>query len=218
MAIAKNRIASLRQRFAETRLARDRSDRQKAGEAQRARSTSEAVAVTGALARAEAAPANPAASGGAPGAGSAAAPATARGVPGPAAPAAEPSAARPAPALTAEQTQHFSGGKYANRQATGNETFYRYWNTVTGDVGYITDRQYATLTELRRSLGIVGRIDAVLALRPPKGAWLSEGVAPARTGASGEALPGGGYLVVIPFADLIKSATTPTELPPTFFR
>ncbi|MDA9231337.1 hemagglutinin repeat-containing protein [Rickettsiales bacterium] len=129
-------------------------------------------------------------------------------------------AAKKGPKLPKNYPDDFLDSNYINRQASGDEIFYRYHgkNNRTGkDVTYVTDKKYSSEGQLRQDLGIEQswgtNIDRVTTFKPQKGTWISEGVtAPQKIN------KGGGYQGAIDTKNLPKSTIIRTDKLPSSFK
>lgn len=129
-------------------------------------------------------------------------------------------AAKKGPKLPKDYPDDFLDSNYINRQASGDEIFYRYHgkNNRTGkDVTYVTDKKYSSEGQLRQDLGIEQswgtNIDRVTTFKPQKGTWISEGVArPQQT------KKGGAYQGAIDSKNLPKSTIIRTDKLPANFK
>lgn len=130
------------------------------------------------------------------------------------------------PAVPAYHAKNFDRSTYTNRQVSGDEVFYKYHgvNNRTGKThNYLTKRLYATETELRDDLAILGEwgitIDRVTTFQPARGTWISEGKAAGQVGyVTGEIRPGGGYQGLIGVDNLPNSSVIRTDLLPGSFK
>jgi hypothetical protein len=122
------------------------------------------------------------------------------------------------PRLPDSKSKTFLHGSYQNRQASGEEILYRYHglNNQTGKgYTYISNKKFVTERELRDNMGILNKwgvkMYTVTTFQPPKGVWISEGVAAPQKGDRGENRPGGGYQAVIETDSLHPFMVTKTE-------
>ena len=129
-----------------------------------------------------------------------------------------PSKTGPTKASLGDHVQNFENGVYQNRQVSGDEVFYKYHgvNNRTGKThNYVTNKRYASEQELRDELAILDewgiKIDRVTTFKPAQGTWISEGVAAAQTGVTGEVRPGGGYQGLIDVKNLPNSSVVRTD-------
>lgn len=126
----------------------------------------------------------------------------------------------PGPKVPANHAGNFTGGKYVNRQVSGDEIFYKYHgvNNRTGKThNYLTTKRYTSESALRDDLAILDewgiQIDRVTTFRPARGTWISEGPAASQVGkATGEFRPGGGYQGLIDTNNLPRSSVIRTDL------
>lgn len=131
------------------------------------------------------------------------------------------------PTFPPYHARNFTGGKYVNRQVSGDEVFYKYHgvHNRTGKThNYLTKKKYTSEADLRNDLAILDewgiKIDRVTEFRPAKGTWISEGTAARQVGEiTGEIRPGGGWQGVIDVGNLPKSSVIRTDrLPRSFFQ
>ena len=132
----------------------------------------------------------------------------------------------PGPKVPSYHANNFTGGKYVNRQVSGDEVFYKYHgvNNRTGRThNYVTKKKYGSEIELRNDLAILDewgvQIDRVTTFRPARGTWISEGTAARQVGEiTGEVRPGGGWQGLIDVGNLPNSSVIRTDrLPRSFF-
>jgi hypothetical protein len=108
------------------------------------------------------------------------------------------------PTLPVSKSKTFLNGNYRNRQASGEEVFYRYHgvdNRTGNEYTFVTNTKFSSARELRDNMAILKewgiKMDYVTTFHPPKGVWISEGVSAPQKGKNGESLPGGGYQALI---------------------
>ncbi|MCH7226248.1 hypothetical protein, partial [Haloferula sp. A504] len=126
----------------------------------------------------------------------------------------------PGPTVPAYHVKNFTGGKYVNRQVSGDEIFYKYHgvNNRTGKTNnYLTNKKHTSEQALRNDLAILDEwgitIDRVTTFKPARGTWISEGTAARQVGdLTGEIRAGGGYQGLIDVPNLPNSTVIKTDL------
>jgi hypothetical protein len=122
-------------------------------------------------------------------------------------------------------TSNFKDGVFRNRQVSGDELLYKYHGVENRNGrthNYVTNKLYASETELRSDLAILGewgvKIDRVTTFKPAYGTWITEGVAARQVGFTGEVRAGGGYQGLIDVHNLPKSSVVRTDRLPGWWK